>query len=247
MYVHQIKMEQHRDFIQALTVMEQLLKSGIEPNDVMLRYMSLIPTHCSMEREMVMLDRWMVRLDIIPSLSYLEGIITASARRLHVEYHKFEHHYNDQRLPLSPRSEFSSYDQDSVDAYPYTHSLNCAPESFFDYYLTDLPKRILFICQCKSCKRQLSGEEIIAGFDNYKQLKECTLNLKKSSNTDKIMELAGLKPSQPAAPQIAANISRPQSKWATVCPFCMSGKLARKKKMMDDNTGLWNLFFFFYC
>ncbi|ETO08852.1 hypothetical protein RFI_28535 [Reticulomyxa filosa] len=197
-----------RDFIEALIVTEQLLKSGFKPNDTMMRYLAAIPNHCCLEREMVLLDRWMVRLDVLPSLGYLEDIIKANSRRLHVEYRKFECYYRDTRLPLPQRSEFGFYDQDPVDCYPYTHVLDCAPESFFDYYLTDLPKRILLHCQCKTCKRLLSGEEIIAGFENYKQYKVLFL------------EFTGMKASQTT--MNSSLISRPPSKWAIICPVCFS-------------------------
>ena len=39
---------------------------------------------------------------------------------------------------------------------------------FFDYFLTDLPQKILLSGKCTNCKHRLSGEEILAGFQNLK-------------------------------------------------------------------------------
>ena len=145
-----------------------MLELGYYPSELIMREIALIPAHCSMYKELILLDRWMIRLNMIPSLEYLQTIISSSARRSHVEYRKFEQYYREKQLPLPIRTEYSFYDQDPTDSYPFTHAVDCQPESFFDYYLTDLPNKLLLSCKCQYCKHRLSGEEILAGFQNLK-------------------------------------------------------------------------------
>ncbi len=89
-----------------------------------------------MYRELILLHRWMIRLNIIPSLKYLQQIINGNARRSHVEYKKFQQYYNRntkiyKKLPLPIRTEY--YGQDPTDSYPFNH------------FLTDLPNGIIII------------------------------------------------------------------------------------------------------
>merc|ERR1712228_103484 len=158
-----------RDFIHSLNALQSMLKCGYFPTELIMREIALIPAHCSMYRELVLLDRFMIRLAMIPSLEYLQTIITSNARRSHVEYRKFEQYYRENELPLPVRSQFAFFDQDPTDSYPFTDAVDCAPESFFDYFLTDLPQKLLLSGKCTNCKHRLSGEEILAGFQNLKR------------------------------------------------------------------------------
>merc|ERR1711933_514545 len=46
-----------RDFILSLNVLESMLKSGYFPTELIMREIALIPAHCAMYRELLLLDR----------------------------------------------------------------------------------------------------------------------------------------------------------------------------------------------
>eukprot|EP01083_Nonionella_stella_P017009 47507_1 len=241
-----------RDFILCLRVFESMLRGGFAPTELVLREMALIPAHCAMYRELVILDRWMIRLGMMPSAPYLQRIMTANARRSHVEYRKFEQYYGAATHPSS------------IHSYPFTHALDCAPESFFDYFLTKLPHKMLLSGKCLQCKHRLSGEEILAGFQNLKLsqnangttannvIKNDKISIvtpqtqpRKRSASDtqftaakKVMKRASLSIAEnPHLPpqtrqkkkteKADKTTHRRSGQWSTLCPFCNTETVAK--------------------
>ena len=95
----------------------------------------------------------MLRLQKPANLEIINTILSAYAKRSHCEYLKFQKYYQkpdekensdiidpelrpqSEPVPRRNRDEFFDKTHPSK-SYPYEHSLNCAPESFFDYHLS---------------------------------------------------------------------------------------------------------------
>ena len=62
-----------RDFLSNLMVLDQLLSDGHFPTELIMRQMALIPAHCAMEHELLLMDRWMIRLRMTPLSAFCEN------------------------------------------------------------------------------------------------------------------------------------------------------------------------------
>ena len=79
-----------RDFLSSLMVLDQMVSNGFFPTELIMRELALIPAHCAMEHELLLMDRWMTRLRMTPFSASLEMSHPEGSRWCHHSFFDVE-------------------------------------------------------------------------------------------------------------------------------------------------------------